>query len=73
MAMAAVEAANTKPVPAALRSTGAVGYKYPHDDPRGVLPQTYRYGDEIFYHPSDHGFEAELAKRVEMIRKILAR
>jgi len=73
MAIAAVEAANIKPVPAALRSTGAVGYKYPHDDPRGVLPQTYRDGDEIFYHPSEHGFEAELAKRVEMIRKILPR
>jgi len=60
-------------VPAHLRSTGAVGYHYPHDNPGGIVPQKYRDGQEIFYHPTEHGFEAELAKRVEIIRKILPR
>jgi len=72
-AIQSVEAGETKPVPAHLRSTAAVGYQYPHADPRGILPQKYRDGEEVFYHPTEHGFEAELAKRVEMIRKILPR
>jgi len=72
-AMKSVQAGETKPVPAHLRSTGAVGYHYPHDDPRGIVPQKYRERQEIFYHPTEHGFEAELAKRVEIIRKILPR
>jgi putative ATPase len=72
-AMKSVQAGESKTVPAHLRSTGAVGYHYPHDDPRGIVPQKYRDGQEIFYHPTEHGFEAELAKRVEIIRKILPR
>jgi putative ATPase len=72
-AMKSVQAGETRPVPAHLRSTGAVGYHYPHDDPRGIVPQQYRDGQETFYHPTEHGFEAELAKRVEIIRKILPR
>lgn len=72
-AMKSVQAGETKPVPAHLRSTGAVGYHYPHDNPGGIVPQKYRDGQEIFYHPTEHGFEAELAKRVEIIRKILPR
>ncbi len=42
------------------------GYVYPHDDPRGWVPQ--RYGppdldDRSYYEPSGHGHEAEVARR----------
>ena len=42
------------------------GYDYPHDDPRGWVPQRYLPGgiDETFYEPSDHGREQEVAKRM---------
>ena len=45
-----------------------VGYEYPHDDPRGWVPQTYRppeVADRTYYEPSPHGFEAEVARRME--------
>ncbi len=65
----------TSGVPAALRGTGyqgadrlghGVGYRYPHDDPRGWVPQSYRppeVADRRYYHPSDHGYEGRLAQR----------
>ena len=42
------------------------GYVYPHDDPRGWVPQ--RYGppdldDRSYYEPSGHGHEAEVARQ----------
>ena len=39
------------------------GYVYPHDDPRGWVPQQYRpdeVKDRRYYEPSPHGFEGEL-------------
>jgi putative ATPase len=43
------------------------GYRYPHDDPRGWLPQAYR-PDEVaqrrYYEPSEHGHEQEIASRM---------
>lgn len=40
------------------------GYEYPHDDPRGWVPQQY-VPDQVvgrrYYRPSDHGYEAHLA------------
>jgi putative ATPase len=45
-----------------------VGYEYPHDDPRGWVPQTYRppeVADRTYYEPSPHGFEDEVARRIE--------
>ncbi len=43
------------------------GYEYPHDDPRGWVPQQYR-PDEVaghrYYEPSAHGFEQEIADRM---------
>jgi putative ATPase len=39
------------------------GYVYPHDDPRGWVPQQYRpdeVGDRAYYEPSPHGFEGTL-------------
>jgi putative ATPase len=43
------------------------GYVYPHDDPRGWAPQEYlppSVQGKRYYHPSEHGFEAEVARRL---------
>ncbi|NNE72688.1 MAG: replication-associated recombination protein A [Acidimicrobiales bacterium] len=43
------------------------GYDYPHNDPRGWVEQQYRPAEvahEVYYEPSDHGFEAEVAARM---------
>lgn len=60
-------------VPAHLRSTGAVGYRYPHDDPKGVLRQEYSDLGSRYYEPSNHGFEKTLAERLKVIDEILGR
>ncbi|MGH9230340.1 MAG: replication-associated recombination protein A [Acidimicrobiales bacterium] len=53
------------------RSLGhGVGYEYPHDDPRGWLRQQYLpddVADAVYYQPSDHGFEQEIATRMERL------
>ena len=72
-AIAEVEGSSLPQVPAPLRSTGAVGYKYPHDDPRGILPQKYSESSTRFYEPSSHGFEKTLAERLKLIDEILGR
>ncbi len=63
-------------VPMHLRSSGyygakklghGIGYEYPHDDPRGWVPQEYRppeVAGRVYYEPSDHGFEREIAERM---------
>jgi putative ATPase len=48
------------------------GYRYAHDEPDGVgdqqlLPQGLE--DRRFYMPTDRGFEAEISRRLEMLRK----
>jgi putative ATPase len=60
-------------VPPHLRSTGAVGYRYPHDDPKGVLGQQYADLTVRYYQPSNHGFEKTLAERLKVIDEILGR
>jgi putative ATPase len=43
------------------------GYEYPHDDPRGWVPQNYRppeVADDVYYEPSEHGYEADIARRM---------
>jgi putative ATPase len=43
------------------------GYEYPHDDPRGWVPQAYlppSVQGRRYYRPSDLGFEAEVARRL---------
>ncbi len=47
------------------------GYRYPHDDPRGWVPQDYRpaeVSDHVYYEPSAHGAEAALAERLRARR-----
>ena len=42
------------------------GYSYPHDDPRGWLPQQYApddVADLTYYEPSGHGYEADIKRR----------
>lgn len=70
-ALADLETSHVPPVPAPLRSTGAVGYEYPHDDSRGIVKQQYAELTEKFYEPSNHGFEKTIAERLRAIREIL--
>ena len=69
-AIADVEAGKTDPIPPHLRSTGAVGYRYPHDAETGILEQHYA-SVRSYYQPSTRGYERTLAERLEIIRKIL--
>lgn len=52
----------------------AVGYQYPHDDPRGVLAQQY-LPDELvgteYYEPTDHGAEKRIKDFLGRLRGIL--
>lgn len=52
----------------------AVGYRYPHDDPRGVLRQDYLPDDLAearYYTPTDHGREHTLRPRLDTLRGIV--
>jgi putative ATPase len=82
-AMADVRAGRGGSVPAHLRDahySGAkglghgAGYRYPHDDPRGVVTQQYApaglTGTE-YYHPSEHGAERSVADRLPKLRRIV--
>jgi len=43
------------------------GYEYPHDDPRGWVPQEYRppeVAGRVYYEPCEHGAEREIAERL---------
>jgi putative ATPase len=43
------------------------GYRYPHNDPSGFIPQEYRppeLAGEIYYRPSPHGDEEEVGRRL---------
>jgi putative ATPase len=70
-------------VPPALRSVHPYqrnkmkeggGYRYPHNDPSGFIPQEYRPAEisgemgtserRIYYRPSPHGHEAEVGERL---------
>ncbi|MGH9280965.1 MAG: replication-associated recombination protein A, partial [Acidimicrobiales bacterium] len=51
----------------ARRLGHGAGYDYPHDDPRGWVPQDYRppeVAGRVYYEPSDHGFEREVGERM---------
>ncbi|MET7402900.1 replication-associated recombination protein A [Dactylosporangium sp. NPDC005572] len=82
-AMADVRAGHGGAVPAHLRDShykGAArvghgqGYKYPHDDPRGVVTQQYApqgLGDREYYRPTGHGAERAVAERLPKLRRIV--
>jgi putative ATPase len=60
--------------PGAQRLGHGKGYKYPHDDERGVLTQQY-LPDELreteYYRPTEHGNERDVTARLAKIRAII--
>jgi putative ATPase len=60
--------------PGAAKITHGGGYRYPHDDPRGVSPQQYA-PDEVegreYYQPSRHGAESLSADRLDKVMQVL--
>nr|WP_206024142.1 replication-associated recombination protein A [Rhodococcus sp. 14C212] len=82
-AIADVKAGRSGSVPAHLRDGhyagaqqlgNAVGYRYPHDHPDGVLAQQYAPDELVgvdYYTPTGHGTERELAQRVPKLRRIV--
>lgn len=52
------------------------GYKYAHDHPHGVAEQTYlpaELASARYYTPTDHGAEAAIKERLEIIDRLLGR
>jgi putative ATPase len=52
------------------------GYRYSHDDPRGVVEQQYPPDTLLgrdYYRPSDRGAEREIRTRLERLRALLRR
>jgi putative ATPase len=78
-----VRSGKAGPVPRSLRdahypgSKGlghGLGYRYPHDDPRGVLTQQYPPDDLVgrdYYAPSNHGAERAIAERLPRLRRLI--
>lgn len=80
-ALADVSAGRAGAVPVHLRdghsavsAEGGQGYRYPHEDPDGVLAQQYppdELVDVDYYRPTEHGHEREVAARVGRLRRIV--
>jgi putative ATPase len=77
-ARADVREGRTIPVPAHLRDShypGAEklghgqGYQYAHDFEGGWVNQDYLGEERTYYVPTDRGFEAEIARRMEELRR----
>ena len=82
-AMADVRAGRGGAVPPALRDSHypgsrglghGKGYRYPHDDARGVVTQQYVPDDLVgadYYQPTDHGAERAVGERLPRLRRIV--
>lgn len=82
-AMNDVRAGKAGMVPVALRDghySGAArlghaqGYRYPHDDPDGVVAQQYPPDDLVgtdYYRPTTHGRERDMQTRLDKLRAII--
>lgn len=82
-AMADVRAGRGGAVPPSLRDSHyagsrglghGAGYRYPHDDPKGVVRQQYVPDDLIgvdYYDPTDHGAERAVGERLPRLRRIV--
>ncbi|MGI8815126.1 MAG: replication-associated recombination protein A [Pseudonocardia sp.] len=58
----------------AARLGNAIGYRYPHDTPEGVLTQQYPPGELVgrdYYRPTGHGAERAVADRVQRLRRVI--
>lgn len=59
--------------PGAKKLGHGKGYKYPHNDPLGVVRQQHlpdELVDKVYYRPGEHGNERAIAERLEKIRRI---
>jgi putative ATPase len=82
-AVADVRAGLTGPVPVHLRDASyqgaqrlghGKGYRYAHDDPRGIVEQQYAPDALVgrdYYRPTRHGAEASYAERLVRLRAVL--
>ncbi len=82
-AIADVKAGRAGPVPAHLRDGhyqgaqklgNAIGYKFPHAHPDGVLAQQYAPDELVgvdYYEPTGRGVERELSARLPKLRRIV--
>lgn len=82
-AMGDIRAGKAGLVPAHLRDGhyagaaklgNAQGYRYPHDDPDGIVAQQYPPDDLVgvdYYRPTSHGAEREIASRLDKLRAII--
>ncbi len=62
--------------PGAAKLGRGTGYRYPHDDPAGVVDQQLMpegLEGRRFYEPPDRGFEAELGRRLAELRRALGK
>ena len=75
-----VREGRTVPVPRHLRDTHYGGaarlghgqeYRYPHDDPAGIVAQEYMGVDKQYYIPTDRGQEALMAKYLAEFRRLM--
>ena len=60
----------------AAKLGNAQGYRYPHDDPDGVVLQQYPPDEVVgvdYYKPTGHGMEREIAGRLDKLRAIIRR
>ena len=60
--------------PGARRLGHGRGYRYPHDDPRGVVTQQYPPDDLVgrdYYQPGAHGAERAVADRLPRLRRVV--
>ena len=85
VAMSDVRSGKAGLVPAHLRDghySGAAklghaqGYRYPHDDPDGVVPQQYPPDEVVgidYYRPTGRGAEREIGGRLAKLRAIIRR
>ncbi len=55
--------------PGAKRLGHGEGYRYAHDSPDGWVDQDYLGVERRYYDPVDRGFEAELKRRLQELRK----
>jgi putative ATPase len=82
-AMADIKAGKAGLVPTHLRDGhysgaeklgNAIGYKYAHDDPDGVVAQQYPPDEVVdvdYYQPTSHGAERDISTRLDKLRAII--
>jgi putative ATPase len=69
-----VRAGLTPAIPKHLRSATGVGYKYPHDDARGILEQDYapeKVAAKSYYRPKQSGAERERGALWQVLKSII--